>query len=209
MKKLNKNWKGLVPEYYEEVDEYIRKNFLLSKFQNKYPNLFDSSIDLKEQGILVMRIIFSLARQIPADWRKTNIMKIIDPYIIIYLREFVWDCFLNYREGFCGLEDDTYDRHFSDILEILDKLYITKNGFTVASTLIFDENFNKKYNNRTKIYEKARFDSSKDSNKIVNTNAKVDNEIFPLDLDEILYGTKKPTSQCHYLKDYINKKYAK
>ena len=68
---------------------------------------------------------------------------------------------------------------------------------------------NKKYNNRTKIYEKARFDSSKDSNKIVNTNAKVDNEIFPLDLDEILYGTKKPTSQCHYLKDYINKKYAK
>ena len=86
MKKLNKNWKGLVPEYYEEVDEYIRKNFLLSKFKKKYPFLFDESIDLKEQGILVMRIIFSLARQMPADWKKTYISQVIDPYILWYLR---------------------------------------------------------------------------------------------------------------------------
>ena len=209
MKKLNKNWKGLVPEYYEEVDEYIRKNFLLSKFKKKYPFLFDESIDLKEQGILVLRIIFSLARQIPADWKKTNISKVIDPYILWYVREFVWDCFLNYREGFCGLEDDTYDHHFTQILKILDELYETKDGFQISGQILNDAKSNKNYNYGTKIYKKARFDSSKDSQKIVNTNAKVDNEIFPLDLNEILYGTKKPTSQCHFLKDYINKKFAK
>ena len=56
MKKLNKNWK----DQFQNIiiaDEYIRK-FLLSKFQNKYPNLFDSSIDLKEQGILVEDYFF-------------------------------------------------------------------------------------------------------------------------------------------------------
>ena len=207
--KLKENWTGLVPEYFPEITNYIEKEFVLKNIEKKYPILIDPFINKDDQVNLIIKIVFSLARQIPSDWKKHNLNKVIDPYIILYLREFIWDCFLNYYEMVHGEEDSTYDNHFSYILEILDELYETKNGFVISGALIHDKEFNIKYGNDSKTYKNSRLASSTDSNKIINTNAKKDSELFPLSWEEILHGTKKPTSQCHLLKDYINIKFVK
>ena len=204
--KLKKNWNGLVPEYFPEITNYIEKEFVLKNIKKKYPVLIEPDINKEDQVNLIIKIVFSLARQIPSDWKKNNLNKIIDPYIILYLREFVWDCFLNYYEMFHSQEDSTYDIHFLNILKILDELYETKNGFAVSGALIYDKEFNIKYGSGSKIHKDSRLASSKDSNKIIHLNTK--NEIvFPLSWEEILHGTKKNTNQCHSLKDYINKKF--
>jgi len=209
MKNLKKNWKGLVPEYFPQLTRYIEKQFQLSKLEKNYPILISPEINKNEQVDLIIKIVFSLARQIPAEWKKTNIYKIIDPYMTLYLREFIWDCFLDYRENIHGLTDETYDNEFSNILELLDKLYETKDVFQISGGVFFDEKFNKKYNFKTKIYKASRLASSKDSNKIINLGAKNNNKIFPLSREEVLYGTKKTSNQCCLLKDYINKKFVK
>ena len=207
--KLKKNWNGLVPEYFPEIINFIDKNFELKNIEKKYPILINSSLDKDEQVNLIIKIVFSLARQIPSDWKKNNLNKIIDPYIILYLREFIWDCFLNYYEMVHEEEDDTYDNHFFDILKILDKLYETKDSFQISCKLIYDKKFENKYGIKSKIYKTARLASATDSKKIININAKKSSEIFPLNWDEILHGTKKSKKQCHMLKDYISAKFIK
>ena len=104
-----------------------------------------------------------------------------------------------------GEEPDTYNNNFIYILEMLDELYKTKNSFLKSGTIDDQEKFNIEFN--SKIYKDSRLASSTDSQKIINTNAKKDSELFPLSWEEILHGTKKNTNQCHLLKDYINKKF--
>ena len=82
------------------------------------------------------------------------------------------------------------------------QVFLQQDGF-------LDKEFNIKYGNDSKTYKNSRLASRTESNKIINTNAKKDSELFPLSLEEILHGTKKPTSQCHLLKDYINIKFVK
>ena len=203
--KLKKNWKGLVPEYFPEITNYIEKEFDLKTIKKKYPALIDPGINEDDQVNLIIKIVFSIARQIPSDWKKKNLTKVIDAYIALYLREFVWDCFLHYYEMVHGEEPDTYNNNFIYILEMLDELYKTKNSFLKSGTIDDQEKFNIEFN--SKIYKDSRLASSTDSQKIINTNAKKDSELFPLSWEEILHGTKKNTNQCHLLKDYINKKF--
>ena len=200
MKKLKKDWQGLVPQYFPDLEGYIEKEFDPEKLQKKYPQLITMKINDKEQSDLVIKVVFSLARQIPSDWKKTKVLIPDDKFIIFYIREFVWDCFLEYREMHYGLEDSTYDGEFSNILDILGKLYQSKQNMSDVLLKFSKYAENNKFK---KIYENARNCAGEDSNKIVSKNPKKSK----LKWEDVLYGGKKTNKLCNLLRDYISKKY--
>jgi hypothetical protein len=72
MKKLKKDWQGLVPQYFPELTKYIEKEFNPEKLQNRHPEVFDDRISINDQADFFITVVFSLARQIPSTWKNSK-----------------------------------------------------------------------------------------------------------------------------------------
>ena len=109
MKKLEKNWQGVVPQYFPELTKYIEKEFEPKKLKKKHLSLFKDEISIYEQTDFFIKVVFSLARQIPSDWIRLKNIIPNDYFINFYIRDFVVESYITYLEWCNGIEPPETD----------------------------------------------------------------------------------------------------
>jgi|TARA_B100001964_G_scaffold234850_1_gene293973 hypothetical protein len=210
MKKLEKNWQGVVPQYFPELTKYIEKEFEPKKLKKKHLSLFKDEISIYEQTDFFIKVVFSLARQIPSDWIRLKNIIPNDYFINFYIRDFVVESYITYLEWCNGIEPPetdieegptSYDGIVLDVYKELGRLYKSSQNMTNAWNNCLKYLENNKYN---KLYKNAKACALKDSEKIVSANSKKPSK---LKWEDVLYGGKKTNKHCNLLREYISKKY--
>jgi len=229
MKKVKKNWYGLTPQHFPELEKYIQKEFTKKKIEKKIFCFFNHDIDLNNQINFLTKIVFSLTRQIPSNWKKSIRVFPKDPFIHFYITEFVLECSIVFYEYENAIDTEyggtlLYDNIIVAVYQEISKLYEChwfKNGIRNDTSKHLEMNKYKyiyKDVNKSvlkKIHQIAKKCALKDSNKVVqglNFKKKT------LSVENILFNTESHSSrsyptfkypiirQCEELKKYISKK---
>ena len=215
MKKLEKNWKGLVPEHFPELTDYIEREFEEEELKEKYYSVFKDELSFKEQVDFFITVIFSLARQIPSSWAKLKYTIPNDPFIVFYIHNFVTKSYITYLEWCNGIDPPvtdiegnttSYDGIVLDVYRELGRLYKISQNIKSSDDMkyiwfnFFKFNENPKFN---KLHKKAKESVLEDSRKIISANPK--NSL--LSWEEVLHGGRKNIKQCNLLREYISKNY--
>lgn len=224
--KADNDWHGLVPQYFPELTKYVEKEFDPEKLQKRHPNVFDDRISINDQADFFITVVFSLARQIPSTWKNSKVLIPNDPFINLYIRDFVIESYTTYLEYCNGIEPTdldfredvptSYDMIFFSVYEELKKLYKSPlktgllkehhNLFQKYKLLGIKKNIYVSTNKYRKLHEHVRKCVFEDYGKIASRNPK---KPAKLKWDDVLHGGRKTIKHCNLLRDYISKNYFK